>query len=170
MKLYAYWIAIIVFVLDFITKKIVANNMTIGEQIPVIGNFFVLTSIRNTGAAFSIFEGARYFFLFITLIVVAGIVWYIRRARESGSLLLITALGMVLGGAVGNFLDRAIYGEVVDFLQLNFGSYTFPIFNVADIGITVGVALIVLDSLLSGNDKAEKLGQTDHEIEDNKIV
>lgn len=169
MKFYSYWIALLVFVLDWISKKIVAGSMYIGEQIPVIGHFFILTSIRNTGAAFSIFEGARYFFLLITVFVVAGIVWYIRRMRASGSMLLLTGLGMVLGGAVGNFLDRAIYGEVVDFLQFNFGSYTFPIFNVADIGITVGVAMIVLDSLING-DTAQKAGQSEHEIEENKIV
>ena len=65
-------------------------------------------------------------------------------------------LGLVLGGAIGNFYDRALYGEVVDFLMFNFGSYTFPIFNVADAAICCGAALIMLDVILSGRDEQKK--------------
>ncbi|MNC67307.1 Lipoprotein signal peptidase [compost metagenome] len=82
------------------------------------------------------------------MIVVIGLIWYLLKVKNAGNKLLPTALSLVLGGAVGNFLDRAVAGEVVDFLQFNFGSYTFPIFNVADSCIVIGVALIVLDSLL----------------------
>jgi signal peptidase II len=94
--------------------------------------------------------------------VVIGIVWYLRKTVKAGQKLLPVALSLVLGGAVGNFLDRAISGEVVDFAQFNFGSYTFPIFNVADSAIVIGVALIILDTLLesrrekgNGNDSIE---------------
>lgn len=83
----------------------------------------------------------------MTVVVVVGIVWYLNKVRKTRRLLPL-ALALVLGGAVGNFLDRLLTGEVVDFLQFNFGSYTFPIFNVADSCIVVGVALIILDSLL----------------------
>lgn len=141
-------IALVVFLLDYVSKKIIERTMEIGEQIPVIGDFFLITSIRNRGAAFGILQEQRLFFLIITVIVVAGIVWYLVRSRQNGSRLLLISLSMVLGGAVGNFLDRALYGEVVDFLQFNFGSYTFPVFNLADTGICVGVALVILDSLL----------------------
>ncbi|WP_151736001.1 signal peptidase II [Paenibacillus tengchongensis] len=141
-----YLIALIVFLLDQGTKYLIATRLELGEQIPVIGDFFIITSHRNTGAAFGILEGQIWFFVIITVIVVAGIVWYLNKSMGSRKLLP-TALGLVLGGAVGNFLDRILAGEVVDFLMFNFGSYTFPIFNIADSCIVIGVALIILDTL-----------------------
>jgi signal peptidase II len=140
-------IALIVFLIDQGTKYLIATRLEIAEQIPVIKDFFFITSHRNRGAAFGILEGQQWFFIVITVIVVAGIVWYLNKARKTRKLLP-TALSLVLGGAVGNFIDRILNGEVVDFLMFNFGSYTFPIFNVADSCIVVGVALIILDTLL----------------------
>ncbi|ASA23538.1 signal peptidase II [Paenibacillus donghaensis] len=141
-----YLLALIVFLIDQGTKYIIATRLELGEQIPVIGDFFLITSHRNSGAAFGILEGQQWFFIMVTIIVVVGIVWYLNKARATRRLLP-TALGLVLGGAVGNFLDRILNGEVVDFLMFNFGSYTFPIFNVADSCIVIGVGLIILDSL-----------------------
>jgi len=159
LKYYYYWIALAVFALDFVTKKIIENKLAIGDTVHVIGErFFSLTSIRNRGAAFSILQEQRIFFLCITLLVVAGIVWYISKSRHSGRVLLLIGLGLVLGGAVGNFLDRALHGEVVDFLQFTFGSYVFPSFNVADSGICCGVVLILLDTILSNNKENGETG------------
>ncbi|MCA0753848.1 signal peptidase II [Paenibacillus sp. N4] len=152
MRFYYYWIALLVFVLDYLTKKIIATKLEIGEQISVIGNFFLITSHRNRGAAFGILQEQRLFFIIITVIIVSGIVWYIQIMRKSAKPWLLVGLGLVLGGALGNFIDRARFGEVVDFLQFNFGSYQFPIFNVADSGIVCGVALILIDTLLSAKD------------------
>lgn len=143
-----YLIALIVFLLDQGTKYLIATKLDIGEEIPVIGHFFVITSSRNQGAAFGILQGQRWFFIVITIAVVIGIVWYMQRVRKNGSKLLPVALALILGGAIGNFLDRALTAEVVDFLQLTFGSYIFPIFNLADSSIVVGVALIILDTFL----------------------
>ncbi|RUT36361.1 lipoprotein signal peptidase [Paenibacillus zeisoli] len=152
-----YLIAFIVFLIDQGTKYIVATKMQLHEQIPVIGDFFGLLSHRNTGAAFGILENQRWFFIVITVIVVLAIVWYLQRIKNGNNKLLPTALALVLGGAIGNFLDRALTGEVVDFLMLNFGSYTFPIFNIADSCIVVGVGLIVLDSFLDmGREKKKQ--------------
>lgn len=161
-KVIYYFIALIVFLLDQGTKWIIATQMRLGEQRSVIGDFFLITSHRNTGAAFSILEGQRWFFLVITPIVVIGIVWYMQKMKQSGSKMLLLGLSLILGGAVGNFLDRALTGEVVDFLQFNFGNYTFPIFNIADSGIVIGVGLVLLDSLLGAkkgenNQKSEEL-------------
>nr|WP_253297874.1 signal peptidase II [Paenibacillus sp. MSJ-34] len=161
-KVIYYFIALIVFLLDQGTKWIIATQMRLGEQRSVIGDFFLITSHRNTGAAFSILEGQRWFFLVITPIVLIGIVWYMQKMKQSGSKMLFLGLSLILGGAVGNFLDRALTGEVVDFLQFNFGNYTFPIFNIADSGIVIGVGLVLLDSLLSAkkgenNQKSEEL-------------
>lgn len=149
-------IAFAALVLDQLSKWYIVNRMDLGESRPVIGTFFQITSHRNTGAAFSILEGQRWFFLSVTSIVVVGIVWYIRRTVKANKRLLPIALSLVLGGALGNFVDRALFGEVVDFLQFWFQfpffgydvDYIFPIFNIADSAIVVGVGLIFLDTLI----------------------
>ncbi|MBE9912739.1 lipoprotein signal peptidase [Paenibacillus donghaensis] len=147
--MFYYILAFIAFLVDQGTKFIIAKNLEIGQEIPVIGNFFLITSSRNRGAAFGILPNQRWFFITITIVVVVAIIWYMQRVRATSSRkLLPLALSLVLGGAIGNFLDRALNGEVVDFLMFNFGSYTFPIFNIADSCIVVGVGLILLDSLL----------------------
>lgn len=143
-----YIIALVAFLVDQGTKYLIASRMDFAEQISVIGNFFLITSHRNRGAAFGILEDQRWFFIVITIIVVIGIIWYLNKVMKTNNKLLPLALSLVLGGAIGNFIDRVISGEVVDFLQFNFGSYEFPIFNVADSCIVIGVALIILDSLL----------------------
>lgn len=157
MRFYYYWIALLVFVLDFATKRLIETKLNIGDQISVIGQFFLITSHRNRGAAFGILQEQRLFFIIITIVIVTGIIWYIQAMRKIAKPWLLNGLGLVLGGAIGNFLDRARYGEVVDFLQFNFGSYEFPIFNVADSAIVCGVALILIDTLLSAKDDKKHL-------------
>ncbi|WP_409341223.1 signal peptidase II [Paenibacillus sp. MBLB4367] len=150
-------IALVVFLLDQGSKWLVKNKMGLYESRPVIGEFFQITSHRNTGAAFSILEGQRWFFLLVTTVVVIGVVWYLLKMIKSNRKLLAWALCLLLGGAVGNFLDRALTGEVVDFLQFRFQfslfgkaiDYTFAIFNLADSAIVIGVALIFLDAIRS---------------------
>lgn len=152
-----YIIALIVFIADQITKQLIKMNMEIGDAHPVWGNFFAITSHRNEGAAFGILQGQRVFFLIITIIFVIGIFYFLRKMIALGNKLLPLALSLMLGGAVGNFLDRAIHGKVVDFLQFNFQfsvfgldvDYIFPIFNVADSGVVVGTILVLFDTLLS---------------------
>lgn len=151
-----YVIALIVLVLDQVSKWFIVHRMDLHESRSVIGDFFQITSHRNTGAAFSILEGQRWFFLVITTLVGIGIIWYMRKMIHSRKRLMATALSLVLGGALGNFIDRALFGEVVDFLQLWFRfpffghdvDYIFPIFNLADSAIVVGVGLIFLDTLI----------------------
>lgn len=158
-------IALAAFVLDQISKYFIVHRMDLGETRPVIGTFFQITSHRNTGAAFSILEGQRWFFLTITSVVVIGLVWYLRRTLKAGKRLLPVALSLVLGGALGNFIDRARFGEVVDFLQFWFRfpffghdvDYVFPIFNIADSAIVIGVGLIFLDTLIEWRN--EKRGE-----------
>ncbi|MNW25329.1 Lipoprotein signal peptidase [compost metagenome] len=161
-----YVIALLVFLLDQGTKYLIATRLELGEQIPVIGNFFLITSHRNRGAAFGILEGQRWLFIIITIVVVIAIIWYMRKSLKSGQRLLPWGLSLVLGGAIGNFLDRALMGEVVDFAQFNFGSYTFPIFNIADSSICIGVGLIILDTILDSRrtklqEQAKGTGQHD---------
>ena len=164
MKYYLY--ALIVFLLDQATKWMIVKRIPIGEERPILGEFFVITSHRNRGAAFGILQNQRWFFIIITLVVVIGILWYIRRTILEGKVLLSFALSLLLGGALGNFLDRALFGEVVDFLQFTFDFtlfgkaiyYIYPIFNVADSAIVIGVILIFLESLLVW--RKEKKGAT----------
>lgn len=164
-----YLIAFIVFVIDQLTKYVIATRLELWDQISVIGNFFLITSHRNTGAAFGILENQRYFFIIITIIVVIGIVWYIQKMKNTGNKLLPFALSLVLGGALGNFLDRALTGEVVDFLQFNFGSYTFPIFNIADSCIVIGVALIIIDSFREMSLEKKQAKQVEELGEQNQV-
>jgi signal peptidase II len=169
--LWAYYlVAAAVFVIDFVTKKIIERTMELNDRIGVLGHFFILTSIRNRGAAFGILQEQRWFFLLITIVVVAAIIWYFQRSYRTGRPLLMIALSMVLGGAVGNFLDRALYGQVVDFLQFNFGSYTFPIFNLADSGICIGVVLVIADAMLSGKQENHTNGNGEKTREEQQPV
>ncbi|EFM12843.1 lipoprotein signal peptidase [Paenibacillus curdlanolyticus YK9] len=162
MRLWFYFVlSAVVFFADMATKRIIVKELNMNEQISVIGDFFLITSYRNTGAAFSLLEDQRVFFLIVTVIVTTGLIWYMAKMRKSGRAILLTGLGMVLGGALGNFSDRARTGEVVDFLQFNFGSYTFPIFNVADMGICIGVGLILLDAFIGAREeKAAQLSSS----------
>lgn len=156
---YYYLITVIVFIIDYVTKKIVATQMELYEEISVIGNFFLITSHRNRGAAFGILQEQRSFFIIITVVIVSGLIWYIQTVRKVAKPSLLVGLTLVLGGALGNFIDRVRFGEVVDFFKFNFGSYTFPIFNIADSAIVCGVALILLDTLIGAREEKKKLEQ-----------
>lgn len=154
-----YLIALIVFLVDQGIKYLIATRLELYEQIPVIGDFFVITSSRNRGAAFGILQDQIWFFIIVTVLVVVGIIWYMRKVTAEGRKLLPVALALVLGGALGNFIDRLVMGEVVDFLQFTFGTYTFPIFNIADSCIVIGVGLIILDTILDGKREQARSGQ-----------
>ncbi|MCR2803566.1 signal peptidase II [Paenibacillus soyae] len=156
MRYYYFWVALVLLLLDQITKKIVSGGMEVGDQISVIGEFFKIQLYKNNGAAFSMLPNQRLFFIIVTTAVVIGIIWYILRNRNTGRALQMVALGSILGGAIGNLVDRALYGEVVDFFKLTFGNYIFPIFNIADIGISIGAILILLDMILEERNQGAK--------------
>ena len=160
-----YVIALIIFLVDQGSKWLVKTNMDLGQEISVIGDFFYITSHRNRGAAFGILQDQRWFFIVVTIIVVIALVWYIQKIKSQPDKLLPLALSLVLAGAIGNFLDRLLMGEVVDFFKFNFGSYTFPIFNVADSAIVVGVALIILDTLLESRREKQREEQQEGQQE-----
>jgi len=166
MRILFFLIAIVAFVLDFITKKWIATNMKIGEEFSVIGDFFLITSHRNRGAAFGILQDQRIFFIIITIAILSGILYYAHIMREKGTKTLLIGLALVLGGALGNFIDRVRFGEVVDFFKFNFGSYTFPIFNIADSAIVIGVGLIMLDTLLDVRREQKQKGKVALENEE----
>jgi signal peptidase II len=151
-----YALALIVFLIDQATKWLIVHNLTLHESRPVLGEFFQITSHRNRGAAFGILQNQQWFFITITVVVVIGIIWYMQKVRKENKQLLSAALAFLLGGAIGNFVDRAFFGEVVDFIQFHlvftafghaFDIYPFAIFNIADFCISLGVVLIFIDAL-----------------------
>lgn len=137
-----FFVALGLVILDQWSKLTVIKKMNLGESIPLIDGIFHLTYVRNPGAAFSMLPYKTAFFITITLVVVAGILIYIWRIPKE-KLLFRTALALMLGGAVGNLIDRIRYGSVIDFFDFR----VWPVFNVADIGICVGVALLFLEIL-----------------------
>ena len=138
------WTSAIVIV-DQLTKAIVDRGMSLHASIPLIDGFFNLTYIRNTGAAFGLFAGSHQalrlpFLIGVSILAIGFILFMVRRLRD-GETGLTIALAFILGGAAGNLIDRMVYGEVIDFLDLYWSSYHWPAFNVADSFITIGVAI-----------------------------
>lgn len=156
-------------ILDQVSKWLILKNLQLGESVSVIGSFFELYSHRNRGAAFGILQDQRWFFITITLVVLAGIIWYLQRMIRQGNKLMCWALGLLLGGALGNFVDRVRMGEVVDFFKFHFQfsffgqeiDYIYPIFNVADSAIVIAVGLILLDAIFAW--RREKQERQTHE-------
>ena len=144
------WIALAIAVLvaDQATKAAVLAAFAPGEELPLLP-FLSLVLTFNRGAAFSFLAGAdgwqRWFFAAIAVAAAVFIVWLLRRG---GSRLYLLGLALILGGALGNVIDRLLHGHVVDFVQLHYAGWYFPSFNVADSAITVGAACLILDELL----------------------
>lgn len=139
-----YILAFAIIILDQLTKWMVATQMQVGQNIPVIKGVVSFLSHRNRGAAFGILQGRMWLFYIITAVVVVAVIVYLQKAGRKHPLLGV-ALALVLGGAVGNFIDRIFRGEVVDFIY--FSIINFPIFNVADSSLCIGVALIFIQIL-----------------------
>lgn len=140
-----YIVALLAFIVDQVIKWVVATNMTIDQKITVIPGVIGLTSIRNRGAAFGMLQNQRLFFIVITSIVLIGIILYLRKIYREQTFLSY-GLALILGGALGNFVDRAINGEVVDMLEFLFVAY--PIFNFADVFIVTGVVIVFIDAIM----------------------
>lgn len=139
-----YIIAALVFVLDRLTKILVINSMFLGNSVKVLPDIFHITLVLNNGAAFGLFKDKNIFFLPVSLFVITLIILYARRRGSSMYFIMSSALGLILGGAAGNLADRLRYGHVIDFLDFR----VWPVFNIADSAISIGVAILVLKVLL----------------------
>ncbi len=145
------WLAWAVFLMgaDQITKTLILNHYQLGDS-TFITSFFNIVRAHNTGAAFSFLADAggwqRWLFTGIGVTATIFIVWQLR--AHPGQKLFSFALSSILGGAVGNVVDRLMHGYVVDFLQFHYAGWYFPSFNLADSAITVGAACLILDELL----------------------
>ena len=153
--MFYYIIALFVIALDQWTKWLIVKNMDLGESITIIENFLYITSHRNRGAAWGILEGQMWFFYVITVIVIIAIIYYMKKAAKEGIFFRIS-LALMLGGAIGNFIDRIFRQEVVDFIHTYPFGYNFPIFNIADSSLVIGVALLMIYMLLEERKAKEK--------------
>jgi signal peptidase II len=150
--MYFYLISLAIVLLDQFAKLLVVRSMRLGQNIPIVPSFFDLTFVLNPGAAFSLFatmpEWVRNpFFILISVAAAVLIVAYRSRYVRENRLASVS-LALILGGAIGNLIDRLRYGVVVDFLDAHIYQYHWPIFNVADSAISVGVTLLLLEMLL----------------------
>ena len=134
--------SILLLAIDQIIKFIVTSKMMIADTIHVIKNFFRITYLQNTGGAFSILSGNVILIVIITLILF-GIIIYIVKTDKNKNLFKTILYSMLIGGILGNLIDRIRLGYVIDYLDFNFGSYNFPVFNLADIFIVISIILLV---------------------------
>lgn len=134
----------LVVVADQLTKAAVVAGLEMGERARVIGDLVMLWHVRNTGAAFSLFqfEGSLIIFYLVHVVALGMVVWF-HRSFHGRSLLLQVVLGLLLGGSIGNLIDRIRQGYVTDFISVGFGDVRFPTWNIADAGITTGIVLLV---------------------------
>src|SRR5690625_4516185 len=140
---YYYLTALAVIILDQWTKWLVVKKMDLYESITLIDNFLYITSFRNKGAALGILQNQMIFFYIITVIVIIGIIYYLHKHIKD-QLWQGIAISFILGGAIGNFVDRLFRKEVVDFIDVMIFTYDYPIFNVADSFLVIGVILILI--------------------------
>ena len=144
-KNYLYYLLIVLglFGIDQITKFIVDSNMALGQSITIVDDFFNLTYVRNTGAGFSILEGQMTFFYVITLVALCFLLYLLFTSNNESKFYILSIL-MMIAGTLGNFYDRIVYQYVIDFLDFIIIGYDFPVFNFADICLTVGVGIYLL--------------------------
>ena len=152
-------IAVVLIVLDQLTKYLAVKHIPTDATVPLLP-FLSLVLTYNTGAAFSLLAGAsgwqRWFFIGLGVVVSAGIIYWLRSLPRGSAPWLPAALTLVMGGALGNVIDRVAHGHVVDFLHFHWQGHYFPAFNVADSAITVGAALLIIDALLEGRRARQK--------------
>ena len=142
------WLVVILFVstlvLDQYTKWLVVSHMELSESIPIINNVFHLTYVRNSGAAWGILQNQTTFFIIVSSFAIIGLLLFFYYNRHENTRLVEVAISLILSGAIGNLIDRVKDRSVVDF----FDARIFPIFNVADVAICVGVGLFLLDAFM----------------------
>jgi signal peptidase II len=141
-------LAFVLLLADQFTKLLIVGTFQLGDSTR-IASFFNIVRVHNSGAAFSFLAGAsgwqRWFFTVIGLVAAAVIIWMLR--AHAGQKLFAFALACILGGAIGNVIDRMMYGYVVDFLDFHWRGWHFPAFNIADSAISIGAACLILDEL-----------------------
>lgn len=142
-------ITAIILIIDQIIKIIIRSNLNEYQEIKIIKNFFSITLLKNTGAAFSILKNSTLLLIIISVLFILLISKYIKKEEKNLTKLDVYSYGIILGGIFGNLLDRIIHKGVIDYLSFRFFSYYFPVFNFADICITVGIALLIISTIIN---------------------
>ena len=146
--------ALTILVADQLTKALVVANLAVGEQARLLGDLVQVWHAQNRGAAFSLFQGGTVVFLIVSVLSI-GIVAYFHRSLRDRSLWLHVVLGIVLGGTLGNFIDRLRQGYVTDWLSIGIGDTRWPTFNVADSSVVIGIGILVVYLFLTSPDRRE---------------
>ncbi len=144
-------ISIILLVIDVLSKTLIDIYIPLNKSIKIIKNFFYINPLHNEGAAWGIFSSYLILIIITTIIALLVIYRYMFAFKKNKRNML--AFGLLLGGIVGNLLDRILYGYVRDFLSFNIFGYSFPVFNIADIGITIGIILLIY-AIIRGEDRS----------------
>ena len=132
-------------IVDIVIKLVVKKLLIVNESINVINNFFYITYVKNTGAAWSILSGKQLFLIIFSIIVVLMLIIYLIKKREYNKFEIV-GYSLLLAGAIGNLIDRVVYGYVIDYLNFYIFNYDFPIFNIADCCIVIGIMLLFIDT------------------------
>lgn len=138
----------IVALVDQLVKVLAVNYLSTDGGITVINNFLNLTYVENTGAAWGILSGNRWFLIIISILAIYAIVKYFLLDIDITKVEF-AAYGLMLGGIVGNMIDRIVYGYVIDYAHFNFGAYQFPVFNIADSAIVIGAGLVIIHLIMN---------------------
>ncbi len=146
-----YRIMCILLVIDQIIKIVIRYSINEYQEIKVIKNFFSITYVQNTGAAFSIMKDATILLILLSIIFIILLNNYIKKQESNFTKIDIISYGLIMGGVYGNLIDRIIHRKVTDYLSFNIFNYSFPIFNFADICIVIGAILIVIDIIFLKN-------------------
>ncbi len=139
-NIFVFSIALLIVLLDQLTKFLIKQNFQLNESIPIINKIFHLTYITNTGSAFGLFKGLNSIFMIFSIVVIIGVFYYLRKKIKNNEKLLQISVGLLLGGTIGNLIDRLLYGAVIDFLDFRI----WPVFNIADSAVTISVILLVI--------------------------
>ena len=151
-------ITFMIVLVDQVSKYLVMTNMKLNKSIDIIPNFFKLTYTNNHGAAFSILEGRQVLIILVSLLVFIYLVYELFK-KKNNSRILCVSICLILGGLLGNLIDRLVYSHVRDFLDFKIFSYDFAIFNIGDIGIVVGVVLMLIGIILEEKDGDKNKGR-----------
>ena len=146
--------ALAVLVLDQLSKALVVGNLTLGQRVDVIGDLVQVWHVQNRGAAFSLFQGGSIVFLVVSVLSIGMVAYFHRTFRDRGPWVHLV-LGVILGGTLGNFVDRLRQGYVTDWLSVGIGDTRWPTFNPADSSIVVGIGILVLYLLLTNPERRE---------------
>ena len=141
-----YFFGFIFLIIDQVIKTVLTNNLILNQNMVIIKDFFSINLAHNTGAAFSILSGSRILLILISVIAFIALSIYIKRCNQLDDID-IFIYSLLVGGILGNLVDRIIHGYVIDYISLKFGSYYFPIFNFADICIVLSIVFIIFRTL-----------------------